>query len=71
VDWAGGIRWLEDSTLGLAQLSEGHGVQYFGRPDIKQRFSPLSAGLDLIHRNIKQEFDPTGLFNYQRLYGAW
>ena len=71
VDWAGGIRWLEDSTLDLAQLSEGHAVQYFGRPGSKQRFSPLSAGLELIHRNIKQEFDPTGLFNYQRLYGAW
>ena len=71
VDWAGGIRWLEDSTLDLAQLSEGHAVQFFGRPGSKQRFSPLSAGLELIHRNIKQEFDPTGLFNYQRLYGAW
>jgi len=71
VDWAGGIRWIEDSGLELADLEQGHAAQYFGRAELKQRFSPLSAGLQNIHNKLKQEFDSTGLFNYQRLCEAW
>jgi glycolate oxidase FAD binding subunit len=71
VDWAGGIRWLENSGLDFDHLEQGHAVQYFGRSELTERYSPLSSGLQNIHLKLKQEFDSTSLFNYQRLYGAW
>ena len=32
------------------------------------RFTPLAAPLDRIHRELKREFDPAGIFNRGRLY---
>ena len=32
------------------------------------RFTPLTAPLDRIHRELKREFDPAGIFNRGRLY---
>ena len=33
-------------------------------------FAPLAAPLDRIHRQLKQAFDPAGVFNRGRLYAG-
>jgi glycolate oxidase FAD binding subunit len=37
-------------------------------PATPQRFAPLAAPLDRIHRELKREFDPAGIFNRGRLF---
>jgi glycolate oxidase FAD binding subunit len=32
------------------------------------RFAPLAAPLDRIHRELKRQFDPAGIFNRGRMY---
>ncbi|MBE7526286.1 MAG: hypothetical protein HS120_01065 [Burkholderiales bacterium] len=35
---------------------------------IKQPFHPLSPALLKIHQRLKQQFDPAGILNPQRMY---
>jgi glycolate oxidase FAD binding subunit len=34
-------------------------------------FSPLKAPLDRIHRELKKQFDPAGIFNPGRMSVDW
>ncbi|MBC5763865.1 glycolate oxidase subunit GlcE [Ramlibacter albus] len=77
IEWHGGQRWLRadrsDASLvrELAQDAGGHATLFMpadlgGIPP--QRFQPLPAALDHIHRELKRQFDPAGIFNPGRLY---
>ena len=78
VEWHGGQRWVRAEPGAAAQLrgvamkAGGHATLFAaadnrGKP-ASGRFTPLSAPLARIHRELKREFDPTGIFNRGRLF---
>ena len=78
VEWHGGQRWLwaplsAQSTLRQVAAAAGGSATIFILPKAintptKDRFTPLKAPLNLIHKRLKAEFDPAGIFNCGRLY---
>lgn len=73
IEWGGALRWLK-SDMPAAQLREaaaqagGHATLFRGSDRSAGAFQPLPAPLMAIHRNLKRNFDPQGLFNPGRLY---
>lgn len=75
IEWNGGLRWVTD-VPSAAHLRDdiarrgGHATLY--RYDSKAAdlpvFHPLEPGLKSINRRLKQELDPTGVFNPKRLF---
>ncbi|MDQ5906345.1 MAG: glycolate oxidase binding subunit [Pseudomonadota bacterium] len=76
IEWGGALRWLRgdlDAPLlrALASSAGGHATLYRANDALKTAvgtFQPLSAPLHKIHRNLKQAFDPNGVFNVGRMY---
>jgi len=80
VEWHGGLRWVravaaDADRLRRAASGVGGHATLFRRAGIKtagarqvNRFAPLAAPLDRIHRELKRQFDPAGIFNRGRLY---
>ena len=81
VEWHGGLRWLwaplEAATLvrDAAVQAGGHATVFiadYANPTRARgqfdAFFALKAPLDGIHRRLKAEFDPAGIFNRGRLY---
>jgi len=73
IEWGGAVRWLV-SDLPAAALRQaardggGHATLFRGTSPADGAFSPLSPALLAIHQNLKQRFDPKGIFNRGRLY---
>ncbi|MGA7951532.1 MAG: FAD-linked oxidase C-terminal domain-containing protein [Thiobacillaceae bacterium] len=67
------MRWLI-SDLPAADLREaasscgGHATLFRGEAPTDGTFAPLAPALLTLHRNLKQRFDPKGIFNRGRLY---
>jgi glycolate oxidase FAD binding subunit len=78
IEWHGGQRWLwaplsAQQELRQAAAAAGGTATIFIAPDgydtgTTGRFTPLTPPLDRIHRRLKAEFDPAGIFNRGRLY---
>jgi glycolate oxidase FAD binding subunit len=77
VEWHGGQRWVRAERRDgerLRQVAAHHGghATLFApaRTDdaATRRFSPLEPVLHRIHRELKRQFDPEGIFNRGRLY---
>ena len=77
VEWHGGQRWVRAEPVDAQRLREaavragGHATLFApaeGQRAAVPRFTPLTAPLDRIHRELKREFDPAGIFNRGRLY---
>jgi glycolate oxidase FAD binding subunit len=76
VEWGGALRWLrlDAPARELRALTAGHGghATLFrggsGAARAAGAFTPLAAPLAAIHRRLKAEFDPAGIFNCGRLY---
>ena len=72
IEWGGAVRWLV-SDLPAAALREaargcgGHATLFRGQAPADGVFAPLAPALLTLHRNLKQRFDPKGIFNYGRL----
>lgn len=75
IEWNGGLRWLSDGEADAdfvrmaASRHGGHATLYrqdgaAGAPV----FHPVTAGVRLISQRLKQELDPTGMFNPGRLF---
>ena len=81
IEWHGGQRWVRaDQSQGaklraLAQNAGGYATLFIAICARKQgsisRFDTLKSPLDRIHRELKREFDPAGVFNPHRLYADW
>jgi glycolate oxidase FAD binding subunit len=81
IEWHGGQRWVRaDESQGaqlraLAQAAGGHATLFIAGCPYKQgdtdRFDTLKPPLDRIHRELKREFDPAGVFNPQRMHSDW
>ncbi len=73
IEWGGAQRWVT-TPLPAAQLRElaaqagGHATLFRALDKSEGVFSPLSAPLARIHRDLKTAFDPSGIFNRGRLY---
>jgi len=74
VEWGGALRWLR-STLDAQTIRTraknlgGHATRFRGEQhDV---FAPLSPPLAEIHKRLKAEFDPDGIFNRGRMYPAF
>lgn len=75
IDWGGAQRWLvshepAEQIRRAAGQAGGHATAFRCR-DRKTVFQPLPDGLAALHRNLKQAFDPQGLFNPGRMYPDW
>jgi glycolate oxidase FAD binding subunit len=73
VEWHGAQRWW-CTAQPAAQVRQaaaavgGHAVLFRARDKSPGAFAPLSAPVERIHRELKQAFDPAGVFNPGRLY---
>lgn len=73
VEWHGAQRWLCTATPAhlvreAATKLGGHATLFMARDKSPGVFAPLAPPLERIHRQLKQSFDPDGLFNPGRLY---
>jgi glycolate oxidase FAD binding subunit len=75
VEWHGAQRWFfaptgEGSRIrDIAQRAGGHATLFLPHDArATNRFTPLASPLARIHRDLKREFDPAGIFNRGRLY---
>ncbi len=80
VEWHGGERWVRAQRGDAARLREtalragGHATLFCpgeGTAAAGGRFAPLPAPLDRIHRELKRQFDPAGIFNRGRMYAEF
>ena len=81
VEWHGGLRWVRAEPEHAAGLREaaakhgGHATLFVAARARKMgatgRFDALKPPLDTIHRELKREFDPAGIFNRQRMSADW
>lgn len=76
IEWGGAQRWMRTeasaaSVRAHAQQVGGHATLFRGG-SAEQRaggvFMPLAAPIAAIHRRLKAEFDPAGIFNRGRMY---
>lgn len=75
-DWGGGQRWLEsdepaERIFAAAKQAEGHALLFRGGDRSGDVFQPEHGALLQINRNLKQAFDPFGIFNPGRKYKDW
>ena len=81
IEWHGGQRWVRAAESqgaqlrALAQKAGGHATLFIASCARKKgstaRFDTLKPPLDRIHRELKREFDPAGVFNPHRMYADW
>jgi len=72
IDWVGAQRWIktDESADVIRQLCDSHGghATLFNPVDNKiEAFHPLASGVAMIHKQLKQAFDPAGILNPLRM----
>lgn len=77
IEWNGGQRWIDTALPAEAMRSAaaalgGHATLFRPSSAAQARnvgvFHPLSPVVEGIHRRLKSEFDPQGIFNPGRMY---
>ncbi|MFM7524440.1 MAG: glycolate oxidase subunit GlcE [Betaproteobacteria bacterium] len=73
IEWGGALRWLKTTADAMAVRSVaanagGHATLYKGGDKSVGVFQPLAPAVARIHRNLKNAFDPAGVFNPRRMY---
>jgi glycolate oxidase FAD binding subunit len=84
IEWGGALRWFREEPADSAEAGDavaasanvrkraaevgGHATLFRGGDKSVGVFTPLAAPLAEIHRRLKAEFDPTGIFNPGRMY---
>jgi len=73
IEWGGAQRWLKTdvdaaSIRAAAEEAGGHATLFKGGDKSVGVFHPLQPAVARIHRNLKNTFDPAGIFNPGRLY---
>jgi glycolate oxidase FAD binding subunit len=73
IEWGGGLRWLFSradarTVREAAKRASGHATLFRGGDKSVDVFQPLAPALMSIHRALKREFDPAGIFNPGRMY---
>ncbi|MFC3109813.1 glycolate oxidase subunit GlcE [Undibacterium arcticum] len=77
IEWGGAQRWLKTSSdansdaAGIrasVAAAAGHACLFRGGDKSVGVFQPLAPAVARIHRNLKNAFDPAGIFNPGRMY---
>lgn len=76
IEWGGAQRWLKVEAGGIdaatirktAEQVGGHATLFKGGDKSAGVFHPLAPAVAKIHRNLKNAFDPSGVFNPGRMY---
>ncbi len=73
IEWGGAVRWVASDRPAMtlreaANAAGGHATLFRGDAPPDGVFTPLAPALFTLHRNLKQRFDPKGIFNRGRLY---
>lgn len=73
IEWGGALRWVKSSSdarllRNTAARAGGHATLFRGGDKSVGVFQPLAPALAQIHRRLKAEFDPHGVFNPGRMY---
>ncbi|MFH1605348.1 MAG: glycolate oxidase subunit GlcE [Pseudomonadota bacterium] len=73
IEWGGSLRWLASNadarTIRAAvERAGGHATLFRAADKSAGVFTPLAPVLAMIHRKLKQAFDPAGIFNPGRMY---
>lgn len=73
IEWGGALRWLKttadaETIRSVAANAGGHATLFKGGDKSVGVFQPLAPAVARIHRNLKQAFDPAGIFNPRRMY---
>lgn len=73
VEWGGALRWLvsdadASEVRSAAERAGGSAILFRGGDRQGEVFHPLADGIKTIHKNLKQSFDPDGIFNPGRMY---
>jgi glycolate oxidase FAD binding subunit len=73
IEWGGAQRWLRTdldavSIRSAAAKVGGHASLFRGGDKSVGVFHPLAPAVATIHRNLKNAFDPSGIFNPGRMY---
>ena len=73
IEWGGAQRWLKTSTdaatiRAAATAAGGHATLHRGGDKTVGVFQPLAPAVARIHHNLKNTFDPAGVFNPRRMY---
>jgi glycolate oxidase FAD binding subunit len=76
IEWGGAQRWLKTDAdtaaiRSAAEQAGGHATLFKGGDKNVGVFHPLAPAVAKIHRNLKTEFDPAGIFNAGRMYGEF
>jgi glycolate oxidase FAD binding subunit len=74
-DWAGALRWVRSDAepaaiWRAAAEAHGHATLWRGAAPGDDVFQPLPAPLLALHQRLKAAFDPAGVLNPGRMYGA-
>ena len=73
IEWGGSLRWCSTAVdahavRAIVTAADGQATLFRGGDKNIGVFQLLSEPLMKIHRNLKQSFDPEGVFNYGRMY---
>src|SRR5712691_8400672 len=73
IEWGGALRWLcsradARTVRDAAKRARGHATLFRGGDKSVGVFQPLAPALMKIHKELKREFDPQGIFNCGRMY---
>jgi glycolate oxidase FAD binding subunit len=73
IEWGGALRWLRSTATAStirarAAALGGHATLFRGGDRLGGVFHPLEPAIAKIHRRLKAEFDPAGIFNPGRMY---
>lgn len=78
IEWHGGLRWLAcddpeavEYIRKSAKAAGGHATLFRGNGLTASVFHPLDDGMMRIHRALKNQFDPAGIFNPGRMYSEF
>ncbi len=76
IEWGGAQRWLATSAdasviRAAASRAGGHATLFRGGDKRVGVFQPLPSPLMRIHKQLKAEFDPVGIFNPGRMYSEF
>jgi glycolate oxidase FAD binding subunit len=73
IEWGGAQRWLKttasaSAVRAAAEQAGGHATLFKGGDKSVGVFHPLQPAVERIHRNLKNAFDPAGIFNPGRMF---
>jgi glycolate oxidase FAD binding subunit len=73
IEWGGALRWLASGADArvlreAAKRAGGHATLFRGGDKSAGVFQLLEPAVMVIHRRLKREFDPAGIFNPGRMY---